>query len=349
MLGLAVLGGVVVLAAALVSFANAVPGNLDDAFITLVYARHLLDDGSLYWNLADGPIDGFTSLLDVVLKAAALAVADDPLAMARDLSLATHAIVGLVCMGLVAATGPERGGVRALGAGTAVGLAVSLHPAPAHGASFLLESSLAVGLGVVATALPLGVDLVARPGVRRAWIGVLMLACLVRPEAQALAVGSALLHAVVLAPAAPRGVRLSPLLAVAATLVAYYAWHALAFGALLPNTFYAKSSASRGQELADGWAYLMGFVGEHGLLGALTLVLPLVVPLPLLRGGWRPAPARRRHALVSLAAAATLALVVVEGGDSYTGGRFLALPAVLSLVACGHLTLTGPRLARALA
>ena len=74
MVGVLGVGAFVVLAAAIVSFANAVPGNLDDAFITLVYARHLIEGHGFSWNLLDGRVDGFTSLLDVLIKAVGLGV-----------------------------------------------------------------------------------------------------------------------------------------------------------------------------------------------------------------------------------------------------------------------------------
>lgn len=348
-LGLAVLGGVVVLAAAVVSFANAVPGNLDDAFITLVYARHLVEDQALYWNLHDGRIDGFTSLLDVLLKAALLTVADDPLAAARDLALGAQVLGAVVAATVVAATGPTPGRGLPMGAGIVVGLAVGLHPAPAHGASFLLESPIFVVLAVAAVGMPLALDLRERRAARRAFIAVLVLACLVRPEGQALALLLSVLYAAVLAPEATPRVRFGPLLGVVLVLVLYYGWHQLYFGSLLPNTFHAKSSASRGQELAEGWAYLVAFGRDYGALGWLSLTLPLLVPLPLLSGRWRHPPARARHLLPSAAALASLLMVIWEGGDSYSGGRFLAVPTVLLIVACGHLATSGPRWPRVLA
>lgn len=345
-LGLAVLGGLLVLVGAIVSFTNAVPGNLDDAFITLVYARHLAEDGSLYWNAADGAVDGFTSLLDVLIKAVGHGAAEDPLAMARDLSLGTHVLGGIAAMVVVAACGPERGSARAVGAGALTGLALALHPAPAHGASFLLESPLFVVLAVVAAGVPLATELHSSRRARAGWTASLMLLCLVRPEGQALAVILAGLYAVVLAGDASRRVRFGPLLGVVGLLVAVYAWHWIAFGALLPNTFYAKSSGSRVQEIAEGWSYVVAFARGHGALGWLTLALPVLVPMPLLLRGWRHERARARHVLVSTAALASLAMVVVEGGDSYTGGRFVAVPVALSWVAVGHLAACGPSIPR---
>jgi len=344
-----VLAGIVVLIASILSFTNAVPGNLDDAFITLVYARHLLEDQSLYWNLQDGSIDGFTSLLDVWVKAAALAVSDDPLAMARDVSLTAHIVVGGSCVAFVAAAGFALGPVRAIAAGVVTGAAVSLHPAPAHAASFLLESPMYAALAIGCAALPLCVDLSTQTRGRRAWVAVLMLACLVRPEAQALAVGLAGLYAWLGAQGSPSRVRFVPLASVAAALAVYYVWHLLYFGALFPNTFYAKSSASRGQEVADGLAYLRDFAGVHGILGWLTLALPLLVALPLAMADWAHESARRRHTFVASAAVVTLLMVVWEGGDSYTGGRFLAVPIALSLVACGHVATCGPRIPKQIA
>lgn len=344
--GLAVLGGLLVLVAGIVSFTNAVPGNLDDAFITLVYARHLAEGGGLHWNASDGPVDGFTSLLDVLLKASAHGASDDPLALARDLSLGAHVLAGLLALATTAALG--RGSPRSLGAGVLVGLAVSLHPAPAHGASFLLESPLFVLLAVLAVALPLRDGLAGGIAMVVAWCVVLGLLCLVRPEGWALALGLALLHA--LGPGRrldPRA-RLGPLLVVSLVLLITFAWHFVAFGSLLPNTFFAKSSASRIDEVAEGWAYVAGFGSSHGALGWLTLALPVAVALPLALRWGEPAD-RARHLPLAAAALASWLMVIVEGGDTYSGGRFLAVPTVLSLLACGHLAVRGPRWPRRIA
>ena len=50
------------------TFAGAAQHATDDVFILLVYVRHFLEGGGYYWNAQDGPIDGFTSLLDLWSK-----------------------------------------------------------------------------------------------------------------------------------------------------------------------------------------------------------------------------------------------------------------------------------------
>jgi hypothetical protein len=341
-LGLVLLFGISTLVAGMFSFANAVPGNLDDAFITLVYARHLFEDHALYWNLQDGHIDGFTSLLHVLILAAAWPFADDPVVLARELSLWVHLLGGIACLAILSGIGTDSG--RAIAAAGLAALALSLHPAPAHGASFLLESPIFVLLALGGAALPLRIDLVTHALARRAWMVVLVLLCLVRPEGQAIAVLLAAVHAGIAPREADRR-RWEPLIAIGTTLVIYYAWHWLYFDALLPNTYYAKSSASRSLEIAEGAAYLHAFATAQGLLGWLTLALPGLVLLPLFMT-WPTATGRARHVGVAMAALGALLMVIWEGGDSYDGGRFLAVPTALGLVGCAHLVSNGPTLAR---
>lgn len=178
---------------------------------------------------------------------------------------------------------------------------------------------------------------------RGSWSAVLVLLCLVRPEGQGLALLLAGLHAMLGPSAVDRRARWGPLVVVAGGLLAYYAWHALTFAALLPNTFHAKSSSSRWLELQEGWGYVVDFARAHGALGWITVLLPALVCLPLPARSWPTPTARRRHALVSIPALASLTMVVIEGGDTYPGGRFLAVPTALSLLACGHLVVAGAR------
>lgn len=79
----------VVVATSLFAFAGEPLANTDDAFIVLVYARHLLAGAGLVWN-AD-PVEGFTSPLDLLLKTAGTAVTTDPIKMAFSLTLMFHA------------------------------------------------------------------------------------------------------------------------------------------------------------------------------------------------------------------------------------------------------------------
>ena len=85
----------------LLSFADVKPINIDDAFITLVYSRHLADSGLFYWNAGDGNLDGFTSLLDMVIKAVMIRLTSmDPIELAWRMTLIWHLAVGLSAFAL---------------------------------------------------------------------------------------------------------------------------------------------------------------------------------------------------------------------------------------------------------
>jgi hypothetical protein len=58
----------VTLGLSVLTFARARPGGYDDPYILLVYVRHLAQSGSIYWNAEEGPVDGCTSMLDLVVK-----------------------------------------------------------------------------------------------------------------------------------------------------------------------------------------------------------------------------------------------------------------------------------------
>ncbi len=316
----------------------AVPQNLDDAFIVLVYAKHLAATGSVYWNAGAGRVDGFTSVLDVLLKAAMLAIT-----RADGLRLAWLATAGaLVASVLVSASLCLRAAaddrVSRLIAGLGV-LAAASNVALMQGASYLLETSLFALVALVAVR---GVS--RRRSLRAGSLAALAAQWIVlaaaRPEGFVLALFAAAFFvwthfrrpvlARLLAPAAA--------LLVAAAI--YLGWHRVYFGALAPNTFYAKASDSRLDELRDGLDYVARFAATPGsaVLVAGLFASPLLLAL---RRPWDSRRSRRAFAAASLGAWIGAVVVVVEGGDGYPGGRFLAAPAALLIVA---LTTAGARL-----
>lgn len=114
-------------------------------------------------------------------------------------------------------------------------------------------------------------------------------------------------------------------------LVIWEAFSLVYYGALVPNTYYAKLSADTpwSEALAGGWTYLV----ESSRYDHLT-VLVIVAAGAL-------ALARRQLTLAALAAGMLtyVAYIVWIGGD-FMAGRFLTLPLV---VAAAILTVTGPR------
>lgn len=129
--------------------------------------------------------------------------------------------------------------------------------------------------------------------------------------------------------------------ALAAGLVlAWLGFAAIYYGYPLPNTFYAKTGAPRGEVLELGLRYLADFA----ILRAPTTLI-MIVGLACVPWLWRPAtpdePATRDQRLFGAAALGgglALVYVVWVGGD-YMHGRFVASPALmLSIVAARRLS-----------
>jgi hypothetical protein len=104
------------------------------------------------------------------------------------------------------------------------------------------------------------------------------------------------------------------------------------FGDWAPNTYYAKTSASRWNEIADGLSYLAAFARTSE--GALVLASGATLPLLLASRAWRDGASRATTLLVACTWA-SVASTVASGGDCYPGSRLL-LPAVaLAILALG--------------
>jgi hypothetical protein len=326
-----VAGGVAAaLALGMLALAGAVPANVDDLFIVLVYARHLVQHGAIYWNDGAAHVDGFTSVLDMLLKALSLVVAPrDPLRNAHVLTV-TFDATAIALGGWLAYRAARGRPARVLAFATVGALAAGANVALAQAASYVLE----VPLFATAALTALYVALFLRPGAR--WTGVVACAAwallgFARPEGIPLALGFAALHAV----RARRtgGARaLAPCAFFVGLLVAYHAWHFTYFGYLAPNTFYAKASDSRWNELVDGLRYMADYATTPAR--ATTVALLVLAPAAaFVKPIWASAVARRRFAIASASALVLALEVVVAGGDSYPGGRFVATPIALLLAA----------------
>jgi hypothetical protein len=316
----------------------------DDAFIVLVYARHLAEHGQIYWNAADGHVDGYTSFLDMALKALGtkLFPASDPIAMAHVSTLFFHGAtvaLGAAFAYRAARTAPGEPAVpvKTWGAiGTLGALAFASNLAFAAGSGFLLETSLYAATALVALGLLLFAPLVESRAARVALGVSWLLLALARPEGGPLAVLQAAAFVLSFRGRLTRRELAVPCAILGVGLAAYYAWHLRYFGWWAPNTYYAKSSDSRWLEVKDG----VGYLGLYLAPGARAIVHVLLAAVPLLvfvRGAWERDEDRRRFAIVSALGLAAVAEVVYEGGDGYSNGRFLAVP-ILYLVAtavCG--------------
>jgi hypothetical protein len=316
---------ILAVAVAVFTLAGQTPGNIDDAFIVLVYARHLVESGSIYWNLADGLVDGFTSPLDLAVKAVAiLFFRRDPIAVAWWIAVAYDVFAVAMAVRACLEAPLDR---REWLIGTVGAIAVAGGAGLAIGTAFVLETPLYVAMALVAiVAWPRDESRERLAG----WGLALAALALVRPEGLAVSLALWGLFA-----ATTRGeqrwVRIAvPAIVLFAIVGGYAAWHQATFGYFAPNTYYAKSSASHLNELGDGVRYVLAHGGSRIVL--LQILALAAMPLVARRFFWEDQTARARFERFTVAAAVSLAVVVIGGGDSYKGARFLALPAALATV-----------------
>jgi hypothetical protein len=333
------LGVGVTLAVGILAFAGASAPTLDDGFIVLVYARHLAEGGGIYWNTTDGRVDGYTSFLDMILKAASLTVwPSDPLRNAHVLT------IGFVVASMVGGAAFAYRSARSSGRswpilGTVSALAFGANVALAQGAAFLLETPLYAVVTIASLHLLL-LSPVERRAVRAALAATWILLALVRPEGAPIAILEAAVFVLLARPRLDARRVAAPCAVAALAVFAYYAWHLAYFGHLAPNTFYAKSGDSRWQEIVEGASYVKRYLAPAPR-GAAHLLLASVTLAVLVRRAWSSREDRLRFAAASGIALLGVVEVVVEGGDSYDGGRFLAVPivALLATAALGAATM----------
>lgn len=274
----------------------------DDTFINLRYARNLLDGEGLVFNAGER-VEAYSSLLLVLLVAAAGAVGVDLLHAARALSLLASAACAVLAYRAARRLAPAAGSAAAAAAPVLVAASAPVAcwalggmDAPLFGAVVLLAVRAVAGTARGDSGLRAGV-----------WLALLVAT---RPEG--LAAGAVLL---VVAWLAPAGARRRTWLAsgvFAAAVAALLVFRLVYYGAWLPNTYHAKVGGFSLALAARGLDYLADFARDHG--GAMLWLGPFIAAF------WR------RDVLwwaTAAAAAALVACVVLEGGDGLPMYRFL--------------------------
>jgi hypothetical protein len=296
--------------------------NLDDSFITLVYANNFAASGAFYYNAGEGAIDGFTSLLDVLVKAFASRLADGDAYRAGVVVNRLYAVALLsACSAWVYRTTRRSDSWRLAACVVAPWLIASSWDF-AESVATELESPLFAALAVLAIG---GLRLPGRSravSLEFAWGALVVLLPLARPEGLVLALILLGAHAMCRRADGEPGWLLPAVCGL--TLAAYYAWRIAEFGHWAPNTYYAKSSESRWLEIKDGIGFVVSY-GSHSLIDSCKLVALIGAPFLLRVPGWSSPSARRRFGWMVVCALAAVASVVVSGGDSYPQARRLLL------------------------
>lgn len=323
---------VVIIYLLLLSFALACwwltrPQSLDDAFIVLAYATELLERGCLCYAPWTQNVAGFTSPLDVLIKAAALAlISPDPVYVSW-ITTAGYVACFVAMLQILLSRLP----LHTAGAlpQILVALAILSSNAFRTSAAFQLEGALVAFLVVLIVwrfcALPEKhtrhfslVDPI-----------LLLVVALSRPEAVALwAVPAAI--GLMRGPLTKGKSLLFSVVAAAILYLCYLTWHAWRFGYPFPNTYYAKRSDVTSYELQAGFKYLLDYVNSpDGLLMSALLALTAGV---LGSKAYLKRPSAQVSVALALALALSLVAAIASGGDAYNGARLLIVSTVLLVV-----------------
>ena len=321
------------LAAVMVAVASAVnmagmPVITDDAFIVLVYARHLVEGQGLVWN--DQPVEGFTSFLDLMVKSAGTALTEDAVRMSFGLSVIFQIGCALLVMTLSLRLNQRAGNHPRLCVAWAgfAGFAIATSEALAYGSGFLLETPMFVLFGVLVVTM-----LLEGQPTRKHLIGFGLSAAglaLTRPEGMLIGLVAVFVYAYEHRQTLAPKLLLIPAGLFAGSVAALLLFRRLYFGYWAPNTYYAKSSSSRWVEIQDGVLYLVQ--AGDSFYGIILLGLAVFGGLLLTQSWWKSQTARRVARVCALMASAAILTTVLGGGDSYDNTRFVALPFTLSLV-----------------
>ena len=285
-----------------------VPVFWDDISIVFVYALNLLSDGSIFYNEPADRIDGFTSMLDVLFVVPLALV--DPENLFRLNYYAKAVLTSAVPVAFFWLLLRYR--VHLAVAGT-LALCVAVSATLAHGFGMQLEAPL-YALLMLAFFAALTAEM------NRAWLMAVLalLLVLTRPEALVLVTVSYAAFLVLLAGDPRFGTTLRAAGATALLLAGWFGWRILHFGYWAPNTYYAKLSASRTEEISAGLQFVGSYftrAPESLMYVAFAILIVALLPT-LLRND---ADQRTRYfGVFALVACTMLAVRIATGGDSYT-------------------------------
>jgi arabinofuranosyltransferase len=295
------------------------PGDpfMDDAWISLRYARNLVEGDGLVMNLGER-VEGYTHPLWVLLDAIVLALHLPP--------RATLSFVGVGCWwGAALAT---RRAARDAGASSAAQWFAGATVACAATGVFWGLSGLETAAFAWALVVAIRLGEAARRGESRGVVAGIAfgVACWLRPEgALAMAIASSTTLATRAADGSRRRALTTAATMIGAAALTYAPWQlfrVLYYDALFPNTFFAKSAGHPTWMLERGARYVLESA-KNGPLVPLVVII-LLAPRVLTPG----------RALVPFAVAVALAAWTLwVGGDYLPFGRFIV--PILPLLALG--------------
>jgi hypothetical protein len=307
----------------------------DDAFISFVYAKNLVEHGALVFNLGER-VEGYTNFLWTLLMALGLVLKIPAELSSRVLgtlcAIATMLVCGVILRRL-------RGNTRSLWDSVPAWILAGI-PGYACWASGGLETQLFTLLCTLSLGLYLVAVIEETEGHTPALYGIgitIGLAALTRPEGYLL-FGLLALHRLIVKlqkrELVPTKQEWSLLLMFLLLTVPHIVWRRLYYGYYVPNTFYIKSSGGSG-----AWQQ-----GRYYLWAVMRDLKLFVLPLLYLMGFVRPLPQKLQDSyrlaggLLLIWAGPFLLYVVSVGGDFMGLYRFV-MPIVPLLVLTGVLGL----------
>lgn len=311
--------GASLVATAIVWYLFGLPtAGVDDANIFFSYAHNLSEGNGFVFNAGGERVEGFTSLLWVLLCAAAVKLFSHPEAALLAAGVMLMTAVAALCIG----SPVVRRGSAPSAAWPLVFLVLLFSDARfvAWNTLTLMETPLWCCLLTISALLTFD-DRIPERQLSGLLAGTTAALVLTRPEA---IVWSPIAILLVYARQVMGGRSVAPIRAVAPAVIAYAGalggltiFRVLYFGYPLPNTFYAKVSPSLSFTLAEGFRYLSDYVFS-GAMPLLSVVAVIISALHLLKAGLHDQPT---FALTVLAGAGLL-MPVLTGGDHFGGFRF---------------------------
>jgi len=312
----------VVLATALASDKLGAPTTgIDDANIFFVYARNFSAGEGFVFNRGGERVEGFTSLLWVLICSAGMAIAHDPEALLLVLNVGLVWVTILCYLRSTILRNAEGTDSPSLAwASTFTLLLLMDFRYVAWSTIALMETALWGTVLAIATILTVEDDV---RGFKHSAILAALMCVMVMTRPEALAWGPAFLTLVYLKQVSTQGPRQARWSVVPGVLVFIVTAALLTvfrvsyFGMPLPNTYYAKVAPSLLFRLSEGAKYLWGYISS----GPVPFACTVAVALSIVRVFSVRFRDRKTLALVALGFTA-LIVPVLTGGDHFDGFRF---------------------------
>ena len=288
---------------------------IDDAAITRTYAENIAGGYGFVYNAGGERVEGATSFLWTVLVALIYLLPFDPNIA---ILFACFAIT-VAATGLHLAIAARLAHLTGISATTSVAATAALLIGVPDFFVWSVFSMMELALWSTALALLLFRLIVLSDPSERSigpvdpWLLIAAIALpLIRPEGVAMATGLIVLSMVLVRRAAkPLAVSLVASLVSFAGLVVF---RLVYFGFPMPNTYYAKVSSDRLQNVEDGTKFLASFLQARPFaeVAVLFCVLGLMLAVLRLRQNWAPAVV-----LIGCTVLGVLGTYVVLGGDHF--------------------------------